>query len=91
MDRLPAETVARLRELSREDLVAQLATLAQFRVAEDGTLERVPAGPSINPGLGVRKEGGVVQLGLTRREIESVWDRIEDLLEDVDDGEFQLF
>ena len=40
---------------------------------------------------GVRLEGKTLQFGLTDDEIEDVWERIEDLIEDVDDGEIPVF
>jgi hypothetical protein len=39
----------------------------------------------------VRIDGSTVQLGLTRSEIDKVWERIEQLLEDVDEGRIGLF
>jgi hypothetical protein len=49
-----------------------------------------PTAP-IDPEEGVSVRDGVVQLGLTEDEVEDIWERIEDLLEDVDDGEISLF
>ena len=39
----------------------------------------------------MRIEGKTLQFGLTDDEIEDVWERIQDLIEDVDDGEIPVF
>lgn len=91
VDRLPAGTIDRLRTLAREDLDRRLETLAQFRVEPTGLLTPEPVGPAIDPDRGVRQADGVIQFGLTRREIRGIWGRIEDLLEDVDDGDIEVF
>lgn len=91
VDRLPAETVDRLRSLTEEDVARQLQTLAQFRVGDDGQLSSEPAGPPINPSRGVRHEEDVFQFGLTRREIAGVWRRVQRLLDEVDEGDIEVF
>lgn len=91
VERLPAATVARLRSLTREDVVRQLETLAEFRILEDGTLEATEPTQNIQPRRGVRRSGDRVQLGLTSREISGVWSRIERLLRDVDSGRVGTF
>lgn len=90
-DRLPAGTIDRLRALTEDDLIRQLGTLAQFRIQADGTLVRETAGPPFNPNRGIRRDDDVVQIGLTRREIRGVWDRIRRLVGNVDDGDIQVF
>lgn len=89
--RLPAHTIDRLRELTEQDLIRQLETLAQFRVQSGGVLVPESPGPASNPNEGIRRDGQVIQFGLTRREIRGVWRRIEGLLKDVDDGDIELF
>lgn len=91
VDRLPARTIARLRALTPDDLVRQLETIAQFRVLDDGTLEPMDTGASIDTGLGVRRSGDIVQLGLTRQEIGEVWGRVQHLLSEVDEGRIEVF
>ena len=91
VDRLPARTIDRLRTLTEDDLTRRLATLAQFRIQADGTLVREEPGPPINPDRGIRRSDDAVQLGLTRREIRGVWDRIRRLVDEVDDGDIQVF
>jgi hypothetical protein len=91
IDRLPAATVERLRGVTEEALMAQLRTIAQFRILPDGLMTQEEPGPSIDDWRGIRREGSVIQLGLTEREIRGVWDRIEDLIEDVDEGRITVF
>ena len=89
-DRLPRHTVDRLRRVTRDQLERALGVLAQFEIR--GTeLVRVPPATNLQPGQGVRTQGGVVQLGLTDAEIDGVWSRIEDLLSDVDQGKMGTF
>jgi hypothetical protein len=90
VDRLPAGTVDRLRSVTEADLAERLETLAQFRVRPDGQLERVPPTENLDENRGVRRDGGTIQLGLTRREIREVRDRIEELIRDVDGGDLQI-
>lgn len=91
VDRLPAATVERLRSLTAEDLVRQLEILDEFRVLPDGTLERSEPTTNLDPGLGIRRSGDRLQLGLTRREIADVWDRISRIVSDVDRGRREVF
>ena len=91
VSRLPAETVDRLRTLTEEDLTARLSTVGQFRVRPDGQLEPVAPTAALDPHRGIRQEDGVIQLGLTRREIRGVWRRMQELLEDVDRGRITTF
>ncbi|MEJ2501749.1 MAG: hypothetical protein P8177_00285 [Gemmatimonadota bacterium] len=91
VDRLPAATVERLRDVTEEDLMAQLRTVAQFGILPSGHLTPQEPGPSIDDWRGVRRDETRLQLGLTEREIRGIRDRIEDLLEDVDKGRYTLF
>lgn len=90
VDRVPAATVERLRGLSHESLERVLGVVAQFE-RRDGRLVPVAPGPNLDPDDGVREEGGVLQLGLTEREIDRVWDRMQSLLEEVDEGDIEIF
>lgn len=85
VDRLPAETVARLRALTREDLEARLGVLAQWRLV-DGRFVAERPGANFARGRGVRVEDGVVQMGLSSREIGRIWQRRELLLRSIDEG-----
>jgi hypothetical protein len=91
--RVPAvrrETVERLRALKEEDLDA-LLVVAQLEPDADGVLQLVPPGPPIDEDDGASRRGTTVQFGLTEDEIEDVWERIEDLIEEVDDGDLPVF
>ena len=89
--RLPAGTVARLRAVTEDDLRSALGVLAQFQVGPDGSLTRVPPTENLSRNRGIRHGDGVIQLGLTEREIRDTWRRLANLLEDVDKGRYTLF
>jgi hypothetical protein len=86
---LPRSHVDRLRNITRADL-DHLAVVAQFENRE-GLLIRVPAGEPEADDEGVRVVGTTVQLGLTRREIDGIEERLRRLLERVDREEIGLF
>jgi hypothetical protein len=90
VDRLPRRTVERLRGISEEDLQRALGVLVQFEV-RGGQLVQVEPTGNLSPGDGVYSRNGEVQLGLTSGEIESVYRRLESLLEDVDEGKVGIF
>ncbi len=89
--RLPRGTVERLRALTHDDLTRALETVAQFQVTADGHLTRVPVSENVDPGRGVRHVGDTIQLGLTEREIRDTWRRLERLLQDIEDGDYEVF
>ena len=82
---------ARLRELKQADVTAALGVVSQLERNDAGIYVNVPPGENLDPGRGVRMEGKQLQFGLTDDEIEDVWERIEDLIEDVDDGDLPVF
>ena len=69
----------------------KLATISQFRRDEDGMLRPERPGPPIDPTHGSRYQDGVLQLGLTSAEIDAVWERLQDLLERIDERSIPLF
>jgi hypothetical protein len=87
---LRKKSVDRLRQLKKEDLNVLLVV---WQMEDDGTgqMRAVKPGPPIDDDHGVSMKDGVVQFGLTGDEVEDVWKRIEDLLEEVDDGKIPLF
>ena len=105
--RVPAlrkESVDKLRQLERRDLdglgvVAQLerrdldglGVVAQLDLDERGIYQNAKLGENLDPKKGVRIQGSVVQLGLTESEIDDVYQRIQDLIRDVDAGKLQTF
>ena len=92
VDKLPRETVERLRAISSDALYRELGVVAEAHIMEDGTVRR-PASFSANldPQEGYRQKDHVVQIGLTNREISKIVTRLLKLLERVDSGEIQLF
>ena len=87
---LRKQSIERLRALERSDLDA-LGVVAQLELDADGIFQGVAPGENLAPKKGVRTTDRVIQLGLTKSEIDDIWQRIEDLLEEVDDGAIQLF
>jgi len=85
VDRLPADTVERLRRIDRDELHHRLGVLAQWRL-EQGRWLATPPGTNLAPHGGVRRQDDVIQLGLRKPEIERVARRLEQLLELVDNG-----
>jgi hypothetical protein len=89
VDRLPADTVQRLRGISREELHRRLGVLAQWRL-EGGRWVTIPPGDNLAAHRGVRQAEGVVQMGLKKAEIDQVARRLKQLLSLVDDGRIGL-
>jgi hypothetical protein len=87
--KLPADTIDRLRSVTRDDLQRRLAVLVQWRLV-DGRWVAEPPGENLDPQRGVRHQDGVVQLGLTKDEIAQVDRRRTELLEAVDAGRVGL-
>jgi len=83
--RLPADIVARLRKITEADLIQHLGVVAQWEL-QDGRYVSLPPRGNLAPGVGVRRKGATIQLGLTRREISGVWNQAEQLLKMIDDG-----
>ncbi|UCC48521.1 MAG: hypothetical protein JSV41_13850 [Gemmatimonadota bacterium] len=90
VDSLPRGTVERLRGISEEDLHRALGVLVQYEI-RDGQLIEVPPTQNLRPNRGVRREDGLIQLGLTAGEIRAVYRRLEDLLEEIDSGKIETF
>jgi len=89
VDRLPADTLARLRTITLEQLERELGVLVEFRVV-DGLLMSVDApGANFSPRNGVRSTGDRVQFGLTTNEIRSLHRRIGSLVAQADRGGVQ--
>jgi hypothetical protein len=86
---LPADTVARLRAVTLDDLQRRLGVLAQWRLV-DGRCVAEQSGENLAPQRGVRQKDGLVQLGLTKSEIAQLDRRRTKLLEMVDEGRVGL-
>jgi hypothetical protein len=92
--RVPAlrkASIDRLRELTEADVTAALGVVSQLERNDEGVYLNVPPGVNLDAGRGVRLEGKTLQFGLTDDEIEGVWERIQDVIEEVDDGEIPVF
>ena len=91
--RVPAlrrSSIERLRALTPEQ-VDSLGVVAEFRLGENGQMVEVPPGVNLDPEDGARLQPGVVQMGLTTRELKKLRERIRELLEDVDSGKIRTF
>lgn len=86
---LRRETVDRLRHVGRKELDA-LGVLAELETDHLGRLHRTTETANMDADDGFRVERTRVQMGLTEDEIEEVEERLEDLIEDVDDGDIAV-
>jgi hypothetical protein len=87
---LPEHTVERLRTITPEVLHRNLGVVLQLRNS-NGVLEHTDISENLNPDKGIRIAGDVIQLGLTKEEINGVVKRLNTLLADIDAGKYQLF
>ena len=90
---LPAlrqDSIDRLRKIKRQDLDF-LAVIAQFELDEDLVLKHVPVGKNLDPETGAKYKDGTLQYGLSKSEIDDVWDRIQNVIAEVDAGNIQVF
>ena len=83
-------SIDRLRKLQRGDL-DPLLVVAQAEFQDDGSVIQVKPGPSLDDSKGALRQGGTIQFGLTKTEIDDVWDRIQKLIAQVDDGSLPVF
>jgi len=91
--RVPAlrkASVDRLRKLEPKD-IEPLGIVVQLEWQDHHGVQVVPPTVNIDPDDGVRSDGQTIQLGLDEDEIENLWERIEHLIEDVDDGKIKVF
>ncbi len=88
--RLQNEKIECLRNITQADLENSLGVVAQFG-AVDGHLIPTLATQNLNGKKGVRQKDGVIQFGLTSREIKRVYSRLKKLLQRVDSGKIKTF
>jgi hypothetical protein len=89
VNRLPADTVERLRRITPELLTERLGVLAQWRL--DGrSYVPVANGDNLSEHGGVRRKKNDLQMGLTKGEIREVYKLMTKLLARVDSGEITL-
>jgi hypothetical protein len=86
VNQLPADTVERLRKVTRELLTDRLGVLAQWQL-EGRSYIPVAKGRNQFEARGVRRSGNELQMGLTKSEIREVHRLLTRLLERVDRGE----
>ena len=84
------ESVDKLRGLSRQDLDV-FGVVAQLELNDDGIFISVPPGENLDPARGVRIVEGTVQLGLSENELDDLWQRIQQVIAEVDSGELPVF
>ena len=90
VDSLPAATVERLRSVTYEALQKRLAVVVQWTL-EDGHFVPAAPGASLSTLRGVRRDGTVLQMGLTKPEIDRVWRNRQRLLDMVDGGQVKTY
>jgi len=90
VDRLPADTVQRLRRITSEELHRRLGVLAQWQL-QDGRWVATAPGENLAPARGVRNEDGILQLGLRKADIDQVGRQLGRLLKQVDAGQIATF
>lgn len=90
VNRFPQKTVDRLRKIREEDLFAALSVVAQYEIQND---ELIPVDPTacLDENKGVRQSDGIIQLGLTAKEINRIFERLQDFLQKVDSGDVITF
>jgi hypothetical protein len=84
------ETVDRLRKIEKGQLERALGVLAEMETDSSGGLHLVEPTANMGPNKGVRIEEHRIQFGLTEDEIEDVEERLEELLEKVDEGKIKV-
>ena len=87
---LRKDSIDRLRRLQRQDLDF-LEVVSQMEKNENGVLLRVPVGDKMSPDGGVCIKDGTVQFGLTKAEIDDMWERMQSLISEVDSGKIPVF
>jgi hypothetical protein len=88
-DRLPADTVERLRQITPQLLADRLGVLAQWKL-DGGRYVPVPLGANLSESRGVRRDDNDLQMGLTKSEILAVHRLLTKLLALVDRGKITL-
>jgi hypothetical protein len=87
---LRQDSIERLRTIQRQDLDF-LAVIAQFELDDKGILRPKPVGENLDPKEGAKYTNGTLQYGLSKSEIDALWDRIQNVIAEVDAGTIQVF
>ena len=88
--RLPKKTVDRLRSITSDELHKKMGVVAQLELV-NGEVKSVESSANLNAKKGVRQKGGVIQLGLTTKEIRAVEKKIKYIVKQADKGKYKLF
>jgi len=83
-------SIKRLRKIQRQDLNF-LGVIVQLELDDKGVLRAKPVGENLNPKEGAKYTDGTVQYGLSTSEIDALWDRIQNVIAEVDAGNIQVF
>jgi len=86
VNRLPDDTIARLRLITPQLLTDRLGVLAQWRL-EGSSYVPAANGTNLGENRGVRRKGNDLQMGLNKSEIRAIHRLLTKLLERVDAGE----
>ena len=89
VNRLPADTVARLRAITPQMLADRLGVLAQWKLEGDHYVA-VAHGLNLSENRGVRRNGNELQMGLSKPELQAVERLLAKLLRRIDHGEISL-
>jgi hypothetical protein len=89
VNRLPADTVERLRHVTPELLTERLGVLAQWQL-QGRSYMPMANGKNLSENRGVRRSDNELQMGLTKSEIRAVHRLLTKLLERIDRGEITL-
>jgi len=87
---LRQDSIERLRTIQRQDLDF-LAVIAQLELDDKGILRPKPVGENLDPKEGAKYKDGILQYGLSISEIDNLWDRIQNIIAEVDAGNIQVF
>ena len=85
-------TICHIQLITDQDVprFGKLGVIAQFAI-ENEQLQWVEPGENIDPDKGVRVTEQLIQLGLTRKEIDGIVERQEKLIERIDKGKIDTF
>ena len=68
-----------------------MGVLAQLELDDKGSLIPKPVGENLDPKKGAKYTDGTLQYGLSISEIDALWDRIQNVIAEVDAGNSQVF
>jgi len=88
--RIPKKTVDRLRAITSDELHKKMGVVSQLELV-NGEVQSVEPSENLNAKKGVRQKGGVIQLGLTTKEIRAVEKKIKYIVKQADKGKYELF